>query len=264
MHRSKQPRRDSLRCNPVETFTNTSLQSRHVAVHRCTGSCTIACTRACTRAHARMRPTQASLLHGIFTLGVISQRADGAYNQWHLYEESDKPANSTRANASWKTTKQGTVKFYRKLVGSIGRGRRKRKRYSNDGCKGITNGRSVSDIVWRNRRCLILLSRDFYTRGSFNRIDVAIKGLIRMYVRTCSTSPSFVSPYHTRQRSCIRLGMVSPSVPLFLLSWDRRSSGDDVTRRVSYRETCAGFLIPVFFSFSVVSLVPVFRFHGPV
>lgn len=73
-----------------------------------------------------------------------------------------------------------------------------------------------------------------------------------MYVRTCSTSPSFVSSYHTRQRSCIGLGMVSLSVPLFLLSWDRRSSGDDVTRRVSYRETCAGFLIPVFFSFSVL------------
>lgn len=39
---------------------------------------------------------KASLLHGIFILRIISQRTNGAYNQWHLYEERDKSANSVR------------------------------------------------------------------------------------------------------------------------------------------------------------------------
>lgn len=56
---------------------------------------------------------KASLLHAVFTLRVISQRANDAYNQWHLYEERDKPANSVsgdmkgeRAEAGRKVTKR--------------------------------------------------------------------------------------------------------------------------------------------------------------
>ena len=120
-------------------------------------------------------------------------------------------------------------------------------------------------------------------------------GIFHRYYPTCSNSPkngTRTAKIHligkTLQEKCqyvrtyVRLFVISPFVPrviihddvlahvfvlfrslfpLFLLSWDRRSRGDDVTRRVPYRETCPGFLIPgYFFSFSVVSAVASPRF----